>query len=79
MLELNPNDGEAHGPYADMLESAGKLDEAIRMAERGLSRDPTVLDLRRSLARFYRKAGRTEDAREQERKVEQIGKRLGRR
>ncbi|HAA63135.1 MAG TPA: hypothetical protein DCE39_19600 [Planctomycetaceae bacterium] len=79
LLELNPNDGEAHGPYADMLESAGKLDEAIRMAERGLSRDPTVLDLRRSLARFYRKAGRTEDAREQELKVEQIGKRLGRR
>ena len=62
-----------------MLESAGKLDEASRMAERGLARDPTVLDLRKSLARFLRKAGRTEDAREQERKVEQIGKRLGRR
>ncbi len=79
LLELNPNDGEAHGPYADMLESAGKLDEAIRMAERGLARDPTVLDLRRSLARFLHKAGRAADAREQERKVEQIGRRLRRR
>ena len=62
-----------------MLEAAGKLAEAIRIAERGLARDPTVLDLRRSLARFYRKAGRAEDARDQERKAEQIGKRLGRR
>lgn len=79
LLELNPYDGEAHGPYADMLEAAGKLEQAIRIAERGLARDPTVLDLRRSLARFYRKAGRAEDARKQERKAEQIGKRVGRR
>ena len=59
-----------------MLEATGKLDEAIRLAERGLQRDPTVLDLRRSLVRFYRKVGRDAEAREQERIFGQLHKRL---
>ena len=77
LLTLNPFDGEAHGPYADMLEAAGDLGGAIEAAEQGIRLDPTVLDLRRSLARFYHKAGRDKAAREQERLVEEIGKRLG--
>ncbi|MBQ16849.1 MAG: hypothetical protein CMJ65_06965 [Planctomycetaceae bacterium] len=76
LLALNPWDGEAHGPYADMLEATGPLEAAIAAAERGLALDPTVLDMRRSLARFYRKAGREEDAAEQERLAREIGRRL---
>ena len=76
LLKLNPQDGRAHGPLAEMLEATGKLDEAIRLAERGLQRDPTVLDLRRSLVRFYRKVGRDAEAREQERIFGQLHKRL---
>lgn len=78
LLELNPHDGRAYGPYTDMLEATGKLDEAIEWSERGLARDPSTLDLRRSLVRFYRKAGRVQDALEQERILGQIGKRLER-
>ena len=76
LLKLNPQDGRAHGPLAEMLEATGELDEAIRLAERGLQRDPTVLDLRRALVRFYRKVGRDAEAREQERIFGQLHKRL---
>ncbi len=76
LLALNPWDGEAHGPYADMLEATGSLQAAIAAAERGLALDPTVLDMRRSLARFYRKAGREADAVEQERLAREIARRL---
>jgi len=78
LLELNPHDGRAYGPFTDMLEATGKRDEAIEWAERGLARDPTTLDLRRTLVRLYRKAGRVEEALEQERILGQIGKRLKR-
>jgi len=76
LMVLNPDNGKVHGPFADMLAASGKLDEAIRVAERGLSRDPTVLELRRALARFYRTAGRVKEAEEQERILGQIRKRM---
>jgi len=76
LMVLNPSDGRPHGPCADMLAASGKLDEAIRVAELGLSRDPTVLELRQALARFYRTAGRVKEAQEQERIFEQIRKRM---
>ena len=76
LMVLNPGDGKVHGPYADMLAASGKLEDAIRMAESGLLRDPTLLELRQALARFYRTAGRVKDAEEQERIFGQIRKRM---
>jgi TolB-like protein/Tfp pilus assembly protein PilF len=40
-LELDPDDGEAHHQYAEMLAAIGREDEALRSARRAVALDPT--------------------------------------
>ena len=78
LLKLNSWDGVAHGPYAEMLDATGNLQRALEAAERGLEVDPTVQDLRKTLADFYRKAGKTDESHRQLLLLKEIGARLAR-
>jgi TolB-like protein/Tfp pilus assembly protein PilF len=40
-LKLDPDDGEAHHQYAEMLAGIGREDEALRSARRAVALDPT--------------------------------------
>jgi hypothetical protein len=57
LLKLNPWDGPAHGPYAELLAATGNMPAAVQAAKRGLELDPTLHPLRKALARFYTRSG----------------------
>ena len=40
-LEIDPDDGEAHQQYAELLAAIGREDEALRSARRSVALDPT--------------------------------------
>src|SRR5215831_3062693 len=61
-IELNPNYALAHHMYANLLEGAGRFDEAIAERKRALEIDPVSLRTSSLLGRDYTLAGRYEEA-----------------
>lgn len=67
LFKLNPYDGPAHGPYAEMLAATGNLEIAVEAAERGLDLDPTVRPLRAALVGMYDRLGQQAESRQHKR------------
>ncbi len=51
-IELNPNYATGNQWYAFLLNNMGKLDEAVKIAERAEQSDPTSLIIKANLARY---------------------------
>jgi Tfp pilus assembly protein PilF len=64
-LELDPNDGDACTETAKVLISMNQNDQARQMLERAIQIDPTNYVAHYRLAMLYRKAGRSDDAKQQ--------------
>ncbi len=62
LFQINPFYVAAIGPYADLLRLHGRLEEAERIAKRGVSLSPTDVMLRTVLADIYLAAGKSEQA-----------------
>lgn len=59
---IDPWRGDTQWRLAQLLWSAGRPDEALEAALKGLDFDPPLLPLRKWLAESYRQLGRTADA-----------------
>jgi TolB-like protein/Flp pilus assembly protein TadD len=64
-VELNPNLAIAHLWYADLLQTLGRGDDALRHVKLAVQLDPYDLFTNASLAQILREDGRTRDAIEQ--------------
>src|SRR5262245_1434329 len=71
-IELNPSYALAHHMYANLLEGAGRFDEAIAERKRALDIDPLSLRTSSLLGWDYAIAGRYEEAIAQYRKTSEL-------
>ena len=74
---MNPWDERAFGPYAELLGMAGRLDEALELAERGIALNPTDKMLRSVLSDLYQRKGKFTEARQQLELRQRIESQLG--
>ncbi|QDT47898.1 Tetratricopeptide repeat protein [Symmachiella dynata] len=75
-LEVNQWDGTIFGPYAAILANTGHLQDAVKVAERGLRLDPTQLKLRGFAAQLYARLGDQEKSLQHREILQKIQKRL---
>jgi tetratricopeptide (TPR) repeat protein len=62
LITENPHLAEYHWLRASAQEKVGRMEDAIRSAERTLELDPTAIPIRDWLAQAYDRAGRSADA-----------------
>ena len=72
-IELNPSYVEAHEGYAAYFAAMGRMDEAIAEAEKAVNLDPLSSYAIANLGMYLLRAGRLKQAREQFRKIIEIG------
>ena len=77
LMDVNPWDERAFGPYAELLGMAGRLDEALELAERGIALNPTDKMLRSVLSDLYQRKGKFTEARQQLELRQRIESQLG--
>lgn len=68
-LEIDPNNGQAHGQYADYLDDLGRFQQALQEHDAALRLNPLWLIGRSNLGDSYFMAGRYAEAVEQYKKV----------
>jgi tetratricopeptide (TPR) repeat protein len=76
-LAINPSLAQAHHYRSSVLTAAGRMDEAIRAAQRARELDPLSSTVNATLGIRYYYAGRYADAREQLRNVTDVSPQFG--
>jgi len=71
-IELNPNYAHAYERLSDLMFEAGRMEEAVLYAQKGVALDPLSLGLRGSLGKAFEATGRYDEAEAQYRRAVDI-------